>query len=313
MKKDSRILIAGDKSLVGSALLQRLKRDGYKKIIAIPPTLDWIDQRAVSIFFQKNKPEYIFFIDIKSGGIMANRSYPAEFIYLNLQAQNNVIHSARETGVKKLLFLASSCVYPKNCPQPIKEDYLLSGPLETTSEAFALAKIAGIKLCQFYNRQYKTNFISVIPATIYGPNDNFDLKLSHVLPALLRRIHEAKVEKEASVTVWGTGKPKREFLYVDDMVNACIFLMRNFKIPEVINVGAGRDISIYELARLLQEIIGFKGKLKFDTNKPDGVPQKLLDNSRLKSLGWTTKVDLGNGLKKTYSWYQEGRQKDESE
>lgn len=307
MKKDSRILIVGDRSPVGSALLQRLKQDGYKKIVAIAPTLDWIDQRAVNIFFQKNKVEYIFFIDIKSGGIMANRSYPAEFIYRNLQAQNNVIHSARESGVKKLLFLASSCVYPKHCPQPIKEDYLLSGPLETTSEAFALAKIAGIKMCQFYNRQYKTNFISVIPATIYGPNDNFDLKLSHALPALLRRIHEAKVKKEASVTVWGTGKPRREFLYVDDMVDACIFLMRNFKIPEVINAGAGRDISIYELAQLLQEIIGFKGKLKFDTNKPDGTPHKLLDNSRLKSLGWTANVGLRNGLEKTYSWYKEGR------
>lgn len=307
MKEDNRILIVGYKSLLGSALLQRLRRDGYKRIIAIPPTLDWIDQRAVSIFFQKNKPECIFFIDIKSGGIMANRSYPAEFIYLNLQAQNNVIHSARETGVKKLIFLASSCVYPKHCPQPIREDYLLSGPLEATSEAFALAKIAGIKMCQFYNRQYKTNFISVIPATIYGPNDNFDLKLSHALPALLRRIHEAKVEKEASVTVWGTGKPRREFLYVDDMVDACIFLMRNFKIPEVINAGAGRDISIYELAQLLQEIIGFKGKLKFDTNKPDGAPQKLLDNSRLKSLGWTAKVGLRSGLEKTYSCYKEGR------
>lgn len=307
MKEDNRILIVGYKSLLGSALLQRLRRDGYNRIIAIPPTLDWIDQRAVSIFFQKNKPECIFFIDIKSGGIMANRSYPAEFIYLNLQAQNNVIHSAREIEVKKLIFLASSCVYPKHCPQPIREDYLLSGPLEATSEAFALAKIAGIKMCQFYNRQYKTNFISVIPATIYGPNDNFDLKLSHALPALLRRIHEAKVEKEASVTVWGTGKPRREFLYVDDMVDACIFLMRNFKIPEVINAGAGRDISIYELAQLLQEIIGFKGKLKFDTNKPDGAPQKLLDNSRLKSLGWTANVGLRNGLEKTYSWYKEGR------
>ena len=304
MTKDAKILIIGNNSLTGAALVQRLKEDGFKKILIMRSEPNLMNQRAVQFFFKRNKPDYVFLAGVKSGGIMANCNRPAEFIYANLQVQNNVIQSALETKVKRLLFVASSCVYPKNCLQPMKEEYLLTGPLEPTSEAFAVAKLAGIKMCQFYNKQYGTNFISVIPATVYGKNDDFNPEASHVLPALMRKIYEAKIKKESTVTIWGTGKPRREFLHVGDMVDACIYLMKNLKAPEVINVGTGSDISICELAELLKEIVGFKGRLKFDTSKPDGVPQKLLDTRRLKSLGWTANVDLKTGLKDTYNWYK---------
>jgi len=307
MKNNSRILIVGDKSFVGSVLLRRLKQDRYKIIFSVASAFDWTDQRAVYSIFQKKKPEYVFFIDVKSGGIMVNYRNPAEFFYYNLQAQNNVIHYAKELKVRKLLFLGSSCVYPKICQQPMRQEYLLSGPLEATSEAFALAKISGIKMCKYYNRQYGTDFISAIPATAYGPNDNFDSKTAHVLPALMRKIHDARIRNTARVTIWGTGKPRREFLYIDDMVGACILLMKKPKIPEIVNIGSGDDVSICELAQLLKKIIGFKGKLEFDTRKPDGAPQKLLDSSELKSLGWRAGVGLCEGLEKTYSWYKKER------
>lgn len=304
MKKHSRIFIVGHSSLVGSALLKRLARSAFNNIITIPSGFNLTDQKAVFSFFKTRKPEYLFIIDVISGGILANSARPAEFIYNNLQVQNNVIHYAWKTGTKKLIFIGSSCVYPKSCSQPMKEECLLTGALEPTSEAFAIAKIAGIKMCQYYNRQYGTNFISAIPATVYGQKDNFDIESSHVLPALMRRFHEAKIKRKREVVIWGTGKPRREFLYVDDMVDACIFLMVNFKTPEIINVGTGSDISIRDLAELLKEIVDFKGKLKFDTNKPDGVARKLLDIGRLKSLGWEAKVGLRDGLEEVYNWYK---------
>lgn len=304
MKKDARILIVGHSSLVGSALLQRLKMDGFKKVLTMTSLkFDLTDQKATRLFFKKEKPEYVFLIDAKSGGIMANCIYPAEFIYSNLQTQNNVIHSAWEARVKRLLFIASSCIYPKNCPQPMKEKYLLTGSLEPTSEAFAVAKIMGIKMCQYYNRQYKTNFISAIPATPYGPNDNFDLEASHVIPALISKFYAAKRQGKSAVTIWGTGRPRREFLYVEDMVDACIFIMKNFNIPEIINIGTGTDISIRELAELIRKIVNFDGKLKFDANKPDGALRKLLDSGRLKALGFEAETSLQAGIEKTYNWY----------
>lgn len=304
MRKDSRILIIGHDSLAGRALIEHLKANGYKRIFTIP-LRDLMKQNIIEHFFKKNKPDHIFFMDVKSGGIIANSTYPAEFIHDNLQAEINVIHLAYKTKVKKLLFMASSCVYPKKCPQPMKEEHLLTGPLEPTSEAFAIAKIVGIKMCQYYNRQYKTRFISVIPATIYGVGDNFNPETSHVIPALIRKFHEAKYRGAPNVVIWGSGRPRREFLHVDDMADAIIFLMDNPGTPEIINVGIGADVSIRELAGLLKEITGFKGRLKFDTRYPDGAYRKLLDVRRLKLLGWTAKVNLGKGLKGLYNWYTE--------
>lgn len=302
MKKDSKILIIGRNSLTGRALSRRLKSDGCKKILTLP-VRDLVNHGAVEHFFRKNRPDYVFFMDVKSGGIIANSAYPAEFIYDNLQAEVNVIHSAYKAKVKKLLFMASSCAYPKKCPQPMNEEYLLNGPLEPTSEAFAIAKIAGMKMCQYYNLQYGTDFVCVIPATAYGPGDNFDLKTSHVIPALIRKLHTAKIGNRPNVTIWGSGKPRREFIHVDDLVDAVVFIMRKPKTPPVINIGTGSDISVKELTELLKDTINFKGKISFDRTKPDGAAKKLLDTARLKSIGWTAKVDLKTGLRDLYKWY----------
>lgn len=303
MKKDSKILIIGHKSPAGAALSQRLNKEGFDKVLTFSSAFDPLDGKNVKSFFGKNKPDYVFLMDVRSGGIAANCAYPADLIYSNLQVQNNVIRSARETGVRRLLFVASSCSYPKECPQPIREEYFLTGPLEPTSEAFAVAKIAGIKMCQYYNRQYKTRFISVIPATVYGRGDDFNSETSHVIPALIRKFHLAMRRRAPDIVIWGSGKPRREFLHAADMADAVIFLMDNPKAPDIINIGAGFDVSICELAGLLKGITGFKGGLKFDARKPDGVDRKLLDGRKLKSLGWTAKTGLRAGLEDLYSWY----------
>ena len=269
--------------------------------------LDLTNQQAVNEFFEKEKPEYVFLAAAKVGGILANNTYPAEFIYENLMIEANIIHASYKYGVKKLLFLGSSCIYPKLAPQPLKEEYLLTGPLEETNEAYAVAKIAGIRLCKHYNQQYGTNYISVMPTNLYGPNDNFDLETSHVMPALIRKFHEAKVKNEPEVVIWGTGKPFREFLHVDDMADACVYLMENFNaddIGEFVNIGVGKDITIGELAELIKEIVGFEGEIRNDLSKPDGTPQKLLDITKLSSFGWKAKIPLKDGIKQTYEWYQ---------
>ncbi|MCY6353841.1 GDP-L-fucose synthase family protein [Clostridium sp. ZS2-4] len=304
MKKNSKIYVAGHKGLVGSAIIRNLKENGYTSIIGkTHAELDLIDQAAVRNFFKEEKPEYIFLAAAKVGGIHANNMYPADFIYENLQIQNNIIKAAHDFKAKKLIFLGSSCIYPKMCPQPIKEEYLLSGYLEFTNEAYALAKISGLKMCQFFKRQYGENFISVMPTNLYGPNDKFDLETSHVVPALIRKFHEAKMNNKSYVEIWGTGKPLREFLYVDDMADACVYLMENYDGEEHINIGTGKDMSIKELAEIIKEIVGFDGELRFNRDKPDGTPKKLLDVSRLEKLGWKYKTELYDGLVKTYSWY----------
>jgi len=296
MKKDSKILIAGCSGLTGQALHSRLKTDGYKRILTISGK-NLLKQKTVERFFKKNRPDYVFFMDVKSGGIIANSAYPAEFIRDNLQAEINVMDLAYKVKVKKLLFMASSCSYPRDCPQPMKEKYLLSGPLEPTSEAFAIAKLAGMKICQYYNCQYGTEFICVIPATVYGPGDNFDLKTSHVIPALIRKLHAARINNRPNVSIWGSGNPRREFIHVDDLVDAVIFIMKRPGVPEIINIGTGRDISIKELAYILREILNFNGKFSFDTTKPDGAARKLLDVTQLKSVGWKPRIDLKTGLR----------------
>lgn len=299
MKKDSRVFIAGVNSITGAALSQSLKKSGFANIIS-EPHLDLTGQRAVSSFFEKERPEYCFLTSIKEGGIEANIAFPADLIYQNLLIQANVINSAYKAKVKKLLFFASSCVYPKKCPQPVKEEYLLTGRTEETNEPYAVAKIAGIKMCQAYNRQYKTNFISVIPATIYGPNDNFDIKTSHVIPSLIRRFHQAKREGKTEVSIWGTGKPKREFIYAEDLADASLYLMKANDCPEIINIGTGLDISIKKLAEIIKKTVGFKGKIKYDITKPDGTLRKLLDSSCLTVLGWKPCVSLQCGIEATY-------------
>ena len=305
MKKNSRIFISGHSGIIAKALLNLLKKEGFNKLITRTPLqLDLTNQRAVCSFFKKEKPEYCFLPSIIEGGIAANIAYPAELIYQNLIAQTNIIHSAWELKVKKLLFFASSCSYPKNCPQPMKEEYLLSGRLESTNEPYAVAKIAGIKMCQAYNRQYGMHFISVIPATVYGPNDDFDLKNSHVVSALIRRIHEAKINRKPKVKVWGTGKPRREFIYADDLIDASLFLMRQNNSLEVVNIGVGTDISIRKLAEAIKRIVGFDGIIEFDNNKPDGATRKILDTSLLSSLGWQPRMELHLGLEHAYYWYQ---------
>lgn len=304
MKKDSKIYVAGHNGLVGSALVRELKKQGYKNIVTrTKESLDLTDQDLVRHFFEDEKPEYVFLAAAKVGGILANNDYPADFIFQNLQIQNNIIHNAYLNGTKKLLFLGSSCIYPRECPQPIKEEYLLTGPLEKTNESYAIAKIAGIKMCQAYNKQYGTKFISVMPTNLYGPNDNFDLESSHVLPALLRKFHDAKVENKKEVVMWGTGSPKREFLYADDLADACIFLMNNYADSDIVNIGTGEDVSIKELAEMIKEAVGFGGEIINDTTKPDGTPRKLLNVSKLHSLGWKHKTSLSNGLKMTYDWF----------
>ncbi len=304
MDADSRIYIAGHKGMVGSALLRKLKQEGYKNlIIRTRQELDLTNQAQVEKFFNEEKPEHIFLAAAKVGGILANSTYPAEFIYQNTAIQVNVIHQAYLNRVKKLLFLGSSCIYPKNAPQPLKEEYLLTGPLEPTNEAYAVAKIAGIKMCQAYNQQYGTNFILVMPTNLYGPGDNFDLTTSHVLAALIRKFHEAKVQENPEVKIWGTGKPRREFMYVDDLADACLFLMRNYNETDIINIGTGHDLSIIELAGLIKDVVGYKGELAFDITKPDGTLNKLLDISKVKSLGWEPNINLTVGLNMFYKWY----------
>jgi len=304
VKKDSKIYVAGHRGLVGSAILRLLQQQGYTNLVyRTHEELDLTNQQAVKNFFDQEQPEYVFLAAAKVGGILANNTYPADFIYVNLQIQNNVIHQSYVHGVKKLCFLGSSCIYPKLAPQPMKEEYLLTGKLEPTNEPYAIAKIAGIKMVQSYNRQYGTDYISVMPTNLYGPNDNFDLQHSHVLPALIRKFVEAKEKHAPSVVLWGTGTPRREFLYVDDMADACIFLMNTYSGNEFVNIGTGEDITILELANIIKNEIGYNGSLEFDTTKPDGTPQKLLDVTKIHSLGWKAKVSLVEGIKKTIEWY----------
>jgi GDP-L-fucose synthase len=306
MKKDSKIYVAGHRGLVGSAIVKNLKEKGYTNIIGRTHSeVDLKNQTSVKKFFEEERPEYVFLAAAKVGGINANNTAPADFIYENLEIQNNVIKAAFDFKVKKLLFLGSSCIYPKMCPQPIKEEYLLSGYLEPTNEAYALAKISGLKMCQFFKRQYGANFISCMPTNLYGPNDNFDLNSSHVMPALIRKFHEAKNNKEEFVEVWGTGKPLREFLYVDDMADGCVFLMENYDGEEHVNIGTGKEVTIRELAEMIKEVVGFEGELRFNTEKPDGTPRKLLDVSKLESLGWKYKVELKEGIKSAYDWFND--------
>lgn len=304
MQKNSKIYIAGHRGLVGSALVRNLKKQGYNNIITkTREELDLLSQTKVADFFEKETPEYIFLAAARVGGILENETYPAEFIYQNLQIQNNIIHNSYLNKAKKLLFLGSSCIYPRECSQPIKEKYLLNGPLEKTNEAYAIAKIAGIKMCESYNKQYGTKYISVMPTNLYGPNDNFDLKSSHVIPALLRKFHEAKINNSPEVVMWGTGSPRREFLHVDDLADACIFLMNNYSENELLNIGTGKDLTIRELAEIIKAITDYKGKIINDTLKPDGTPQKLLDVSRLHKAGWKHKIELEDGIKSTYKWF----------
>lgn len=306
MDAGSRIYVAGHKGLVGSALVRALRARNYDNLILRSRSeLDLEDQAAVHDFFAREHPEFVFLAAAKVGGILANSSYPADFIRSNLTIQMNVIEAAYRAGVQKLVFLGSSCIYPKLSPQPIKEEYLLSGSLEPTNEPYAIAKIAGIKMCQAYDAQFGTNFISVMPTNLYGPGDNFDLQTSHVLPALIRKFHEAKVAGAKGVTVWGTGNALREFLYVDDLAEACLCLMERYSSPEIINIGFGKDVSIADLARMIGEEVGFRGKIVFDTTKPDGTPRKLLDVSKLFALGWRPRKSLREGIRETYRWYLE--------
>lgn len=305
MDIDSRIYVAGGQGgLVGSAIVRLLRKKGYKNIILrTRKELDLLSQASVDEFFKNEKLKYVFLAAAKVGGIMANKTQKAEFIYENLQIQNNVVFSAWKYKVKKLLFLGSSCIYPKFAPQPMNEECLLTGPPEETNDAYAIAKIAGISLCKSFNEQHGTNFISVIPTNIYGVNDNFDLTTAHVIPAITKKFHDTKIRNETSVTLWGTGEAYREFLYVDDLADACIFLMNNYNDSEIINVGTGKDLSIKKLAQFIKTITQFKGKIKWDTSKPDGAPRKLLNVDRLSKLGWKPKISLKMGLEKTYRWF----------
>ena len=301
----ARIFVAGHRGLVGSAIRRRLEAAGCGNIILrTHRELDLTRQAEVEAFFASEKPEYVFLAAAKVGGIWANSSYPAEFIYQNITIQTNIIHASYLSGVKKLLFLGSSCIYPRDCPQPMKEEYLLSGYLESTNEPYAVAKIAGIKMCQSYNRQYGSRYISVMPTNLYGPEDNFDLETSHVLPALIRKFHEAKERGLTEVVIWGTGTPRREFLHVDDLADAGVFLMEHYDGSEIVNIGVGEDQTIRELAEMVAEVVGFDGKLQFDPTKPDGTPVKLLDVGRLNRLGWKARIPLRNGLAETYEWYR---------
>ena len=304
MNKDSKIYVAGHNGMVGSAIMRKLEELGYKNIITkSKKELDLTNQFQVNHFFHFEKPEYVFLAAAKVGGIKANDDFRGDFIYQNIMIQSNIIKSSHDNGVKKLLFLGSSCIYPKMSPQPIKEEYLLTGLLEPTNDAYAIAKIAGIKMCQDFNKQYRTNYISVMPTNLYGINDNYDLNNSHVLPALIRKFHEAKLEGKDRVEIWGTGTPKREFLYVDDLADACHHLMLNYNGSEIVNIGTGQDVTIAELAVGIKNIVGFEGDIYFNTEMPDGTPRKLLDVSKLKELGWTYKTSLIDGIKKTYRDY----------
>jgi GDP-L-fucose synthase len=301
---DSKIYIAGHRGMVGSAIVRRLRSLGYGNILTRGHSeLDLTDQAAVFAFLQEQKPDYIFLAAARVGGIQANNIYRAEFLYQNLMIEANLIHAAYKAGIQRLLFLGSSCIYPRDCPQPIKEEYLLTGPLEQTNEPYAIAKIAGIKLCESYNRQYGTSYVSVMPTNLYGPNDNYDLKNSHVLPALIRKAHEAKLRGDSELVVWGTGKPMREFLYVDDMADACVFIMENGTSDGLFNVGSGKDVTIRELAETVMDVVEFKGNIVFDSSKPDGTPRKLLDVGRMRALGWQAKTGLKDGISHAYEDY----------
>ena len=305
ISKSEKIFVAGHRGMVGSALVRRLEAEGFKNLLTRDRSkLDLASESAVAKFFTEERPTIVIVAAAKVGGIKANNDFPVEFLLDNLLIQNNVIRSAYESGVRKLLFLGSSCIYPKFAPQPIPETSLLDGPLEPTNEAYAIAKIAGIKLCQAYNREYGANFISAMPTNLYGPNDNFDLETSHVLPALLRKAHEAKTRKDQKLIVWGTGKPRREFLHVDDLASACLLLLEKYDSPEIINVGCGEDVSIRELAELICDVVGFNGELAWDTTKPDGTPRKLLDVTKLRALGWKPAITLRNGVASTYEWFR---------
>ena len=309
MESDSRIYVAGHRGLVGSSIMRCLEKKKYTNILhASSAELDLTDSVKTDAFFERNRPEYVFLAAARVGGIVANDTYPADFIRVNLKIQTNVIEAAHRHGVKKLLFLGSSCIYPRLAPQPMKEEYLLTGELESTNIAYAIAKISGIIMCQSYNRQYGTNFIAAMPTNLYGPNDNFDLETSHVLPAMIRRFHQARVNSLPSVELWGTGSPRREFLYVDDLADALLFLMLNFNAsPESVflNVGVGKDISIRELAEMISGIVGFDGSIVWDTDKPDGTPRKLMDVEKLTGLGWEAETSLESGIEETYEWYKE--------
>ena len=310
LNKDAKIYVAGHAGLVGSAIVRRLKQLGYHNIITRSRSeLDLVNQAAVHAFMREIKPGYIFLAAAKVGGIVANNTYPADFIYQNLLIESNLIHAAYESGVKRMLFLGSSCIYPKECPQPMREDHLLTGPLEATNEPYALAKIAGIKLCEAYNRQYGTEYVAAMPTNLYGENDNFDLQNSHVLPALLRKMHEAKERGEDRVVVWGTGTPRREFLHVDDLADACCFLMSHPENDGVFNVGSGQEVTIRQLAELIRDVVGYTGDVHFDIHKPDGTLRKLLDVTRLTNLGWRAQIHLRDGIARTYEWYLGNYQK----
>lgn len=300
--KQSKIYVAGHRGMVGSAIVRRLEAGGYSNIVTCTHAeLDLTNQAAVNNFFQTENPEYVFLAAAKVGGIHANNTYRAEFIYQNLMIEANVIHAAWMAGVERLLFLGSSCIYPRDCPQPIKEEYLLTGPLEQTNEPYAVAKIAGINLCESYNRQYGTQYLAVMPTNLYGPNDNYDLNNSHVLPALIRKAHEAKCRGDSELVVWGSGRPMREFLYVADMADACIFVMESNITENLVNIGTGEDVTIYDLAELVSAVVGFKGKIVFDVSKPDGTMRKLLNVDRMRNLGWQAKFSLLDGIKLAYS------------
>lgn len=304
MQKDSRIYIAGHKGMVGSAILRKLQQLGFTNLITEnKDNLNLLNQEQVRNFFLLERPEYVFLCAAKVGGIKANSDFKADFIYENLIIQSNIINCSKLFNVKKLLFLGSSCIYPKLCQQPIKEEYLLTGSLEPTNDAYAIAKIAGIKMCQSYNEQYDTNFISVMPTNLYGYNDNYDLKNSHVLPAMIRKFHEAKINENPHVEIWGDGTPMREFLFVDDLAEACLFLMDNYNDNDIVNIGTGEDITIKDLAYLIKEVVGFKGNILFNSQMPNGTPRKLLDVSKLTNLGWQYKISLKEGIEKTYKEY----------
>ncbi|MFL6500930.1 MAG: GDP-L-fucose synthase family protein [Candidatus Udaeobacter sp.] len=305
MNRSDKIFVAGHLGMLGSAMMRRLQAEGFSNIVTRDRSdLDLADESAVAKFLAAERPAIVIVAAARVGGIKANNDFPVEFLLENLGIQNNVIRSAYESGVRKLLFVGSACIYPKFAPQPIPETSLLDGPLEPTNEAYAIAKIAGIKLCQAYSREYGANFISAMPTNLYGPNDNFDLETSHVLPALMRKAHEAKVRKDQKLIVWGTGKPRREFLHVDDLASACVLILEKYDSPEIINLGCGEDISIRELAELICDVVGFDGELDWDTTKPDGTPRRLLDVTKLRALGWTPAIPLRDGIARTYEWFR---------
>jgi GDP-L-fucose synthase len=305
MQPTDKIYVAGHRGMVGSAIIRKLEKEGFTRLLTrTSAELDLRNQAAVQAFFGKEKPDYVFLAAAKVGGIMANNTYRAEFLYENLMIESNSIDAAYRSGVKKLLFLGSSCIYPKMAPQPLKEDYLLTGPLEETNEPYAIAKIAGIKLCDAYRSQYGCNFISVMPTNLYGPNDNYDLNTSHVLPALIRKFHEAKRDQAPCVTLWGSGKPRREFLHADDLADACFYLMQQYNEPGLVNIGTGEDLEIGELAQLIKKIVGYTGEIRHDRSKPDGTPRKLMDVSKLHSFGWKASIPLEEGIRRVYAEYQ---------